>query len=184
MSASVTCSSTSRRLARERDPHLGQPLGRAAVVELVGTDALDRGQGPFDGPQHVGDGDVVGGPGELVAAVGAAAGADDPGPAELGEDVLEEVLRNPLRPGQELTLDRFARFLGRRELDRRPYRVVRLRRDAHGGDSYQSSPPGGPGLLTSTSDQGGPHRPGRLDAGGSLLYLSTALVELLHRRTS
>ena len=82
----------------QRDPHLGQLLGRAAVRKLVGPDALHRGERAFDRPQHVGHGDLVRGPGELVAAVGAAPGVDDPGPAELGEDVLEEVLRDPLQP--------------------------------------------------------------------------------------
>ena len=71
------------------------------------------------------------GPGELVAAVGAAPGADDAGPAQLGEDVLEEVLRDVLALGEVLALHRHAVRLGGGELDRRPHRVVRLGRDPH-----------------------------------------------------
>ena len=97
MSASVTCSSTSRRLARSATHTSGSRSAAPPYDELVGPDALHRGQRTLDRPQHVGHGDLVGGPGELVAAVGAPPGADDPGPAQLGEDVLEEILRDPLR---------------------------------------------------------------------------------------
>ena len=71
------------------------------------------------------------GPGELVAAVGAAAGADDAGPAQLGEDVLQEILRDALAAGQDLALHGHPVGLDRGQLGRRSNRVVSLGCDPH-----------------------------------------------------
>src|SRR5262249_39214905 len=58
-------------------------------------------------------------------------GLDDPGPAQLGEDVLEEVLWDVLRRRDLAGAE--ARTHGRRgELDHCPHGVVRLGRDPHG----------------------------------------------------
>ena len=103
-SASVTCSSTDRRLARSATHTSGRCSAAPVVVQLTRDGSLHRGQRPLDRAQHVGDRDLGRGPGELVAAVGTAAGAHDPGPAQLGEDVLEEVLRDRLAPGELLAL--------------------------------------------------------------------------------
>ena len=55
--------------------------------------------------------------------------AREAGVAEVGHDVLEEVDGDLLGLGDPLALDR--PLAGRRELDHRPDRVVRFRRDAH-----------------------------------------------------
>jgi hypothetical protein len=89
----------------------------------VGDRALDRAD-------DVGDRHLVGGTGEPVAALGAAAGTDDAGVLELEQDVLEELQRNVLGLGEPLALDR--PFAGGSQLGRRSHGVVGLRGDAHG----------------------------------------------------
>src|SRR5258706_16295016 len=84
----------------ERDPYVGQMRGRALVGQRFRPVSLHRGQWAFHGPEHVGDRDLPRRTGELVAAFGSAAGAYDPRPAELGEDVLEKILRDRLASGQ------------------------------------------------------------------------------------
>ncbi len=54
MSASVTCSSTARSLARKRDPYLLQGFGRARIGDVLGALAPDAEQLAVDGPDDVG----------------------------------------------------------------------------------------------------------------------------------
>ena len=75
------------------DPDVLQVLGGAEVLDVLGRLAADAGQRALDGADDVGEGDLLGRLGEPVAAVGAALGADEPGVAEVGEDVLEELVR-------------------------------------------------------------------------------------------
>ncbi len=70
--------------APDRDPDRAQALGRAVVVQGGRTDVPDGRQGAFDSADDVGDRDLGGGPGQRVAALGAALGPDDPGPAQVG----------------------------------------------------------------------------------------------------
>ena len=71
----------------------------------------------------------VGGPREQVAALLAAAAVDDPGAAQVAQDVLEEVDRDALRLRDVVGGDHVA---GGGELDRRADGVVGFRGRAHG----------------------------------------------------
>ena len=80
----------------------------------------------------------VAGLGEAEAALGAAVAADDPGVAELAEDVLEEVERDALGGRDPLGLDRL--LVGRGgELDRGAHRIVGFGRDSHGAVLHRRS---------------------------------------------
>ena len=92
------------------DPDLLKVLGVAAVLDVLGRGRLDVGDRALDGADDLGDRHLVGGPGEPVAALGAAAGADDAVVLELEQDVLEELEGDVLGLGKALALDR--RFLG------------------------------------------------------------------------
>ena len=129
-SARVTCSSTARRLARTAI----QTSCRCSALPRYSIDSggvgLDVGDRPLDRADEVGDRHLVGRTGQPVAALGAAAGADDAGVLELEQDVLEELQRDVLRLGEPLALDRA--LAGGGQLGRRPHGVVGLRGDAHG----------------------------------------------------
>ena len=116
----------------QRHPHLREVIGGAAVCELVGPDALDSRERAFHRSQDLRHGDLISGSRELVATLGTAARAHDAGPAELGEDVLEEILRNVLTASQLFALDRAALILERRELHCGPHRVIGFGCDPHG----------------------------------------------------
>ena len=79
-----------------------------------------------------------GGPGEPVAAVGAALAADERRSAQLGQDALEEPDGDPLggrrRPRPSSAPVPVDAACGR-QLDRGPHGVVDLGRDAHGARS-------------------------------------------------
>ena len=90
-SASVTCSTTARRLRAHGDPDSLQVLGGARVVDVLGRLAADAGQRALDGADDVGERDLLGRLGEPVAALGAALAAHEPRVAQVGEDVLEEL---------------------------------------------------------------------------------------------
>ena len=72
----------------------------------------------------------AGGTREAVTAVGAALRDDDARDAQLAQDVLEELERDALDARELLSFDEPARARGR-ELGRRPYCVIALRRDLH-----------------------------------------------------
>ena len=71
-SASVTCSTTLRTLARTAIQISLQVLGGAEVLDVLRRLAADAGQRALDGADDVGERDLLGGLGEPVAAVGAA----------------------------------------------------------------------------------------------------------------
>ena len=113
----------------ELDPDVAQRHCCAVVAELVGTLAADARDRPLDDADHVGDGDLCRWPREPVAAVGAALARDEAAVAEVGEDVLEELVRDRLGGGESLALDLPGRRRG--ELYRRTEGVVDLGGDAH-----------------------------------------------------
>ena len=96
----------------DRDPDFLQVLGVAAVLDRLGRGRLDVGDRALDGADDLGDRHLVGRPGQPVAALGAAAGADDAVVLELEQDVLEELQRDVLGLGEALALDRA--LVGRR----------------------------------------------------------------------
>ena len=104
-------------------------LGVAAVLDRLGRRRLDVGDRALDGAHDVGDRHLVGGPGQPVAALGAAAGADDAVVLELEQDVLEELQRDVLGLGELLALDR--PFAGRGQLGGGAHGVVGFGGDAH-----------------------------------------------------
>ena len=130
-SARVTCSSTVRRLARTaiQTSCRCSALPRYSIV--LRRRRLDVGDRALDGADDVGDRHLVGGPGQPVAALGAAAGADDAVVLELEQDVLEELQGDVLGLGEALALDR-PLLAGGGQLGSGPHRVVGLRGNAHG----------------------------------------------------
>ena len=86
--------------------------------------------GPSTARTIVGDRHLVGRPGQPVAALGAAPGADDAVVLELEQDVLEELQGDVLGLGQALALDR-ALLAGGGQLGSGPHRVVGLRGNSH-----------------------------------------------------
>ena len=144
MSATVTCSSTARRLARTASQTSRQRHGRTVVGQAVRPGAPDVGQRALDGPDDVGDRDLVRGLREAVAAVDPPLGGDQAGPLQLVEDVLQEALRDRLRAGEALAPHRAAALAG--ELAHRPHRVVHLRCDPHRTTSLVTIPTAGPEL--------------------------------------
>ena len=86
--------------------------------------------GPLDGPDHVGERDLLRRLGEPVAAPGPAPGAHQPRVLELEQDVLEELQRDLLGLGELLALDGLL-VGGGGELQRGPDRVVGFGGDPH-----------------------------------------------------
>ena len=121
------------------EPDVAERLGRAGVLELVGPHPAHARDRPLDRADHVRDGDLLGRAREPVAALDAALARDEPRVAQVEEDVLEELRRDRLRSGDALALDGPLAG-GDGELDRRPHRVVHLRRDAHQGSSVRGTP--------------------------------------------
>ena len=131
-SASVTDSSTSRTLARS-----------ASQTSRSGSQPPRYSISSGDSPRTVASGPStaritsasvisVRRLGQPVAAVAAATAVDQPVHPQLSEDVLEEADRDHLRGGDQLALRRrLLRGVRGRELDQRPHRVVRLRRNPH-----------------------------------------------------
>ena len=130
-SASVTCSTTLRRLVRTAIHTRCSSAAAAGVVDVLGALAADAGQRALDGADDVGERHVVRLLGQPVAALGAALAADDARLPQVGEDVLEELLRDVLRRRELRALDGAA--AGGGELGRRADGVVDLGGDAHAG---------------------------------------------------
>ena len=130
-SASVTCSTTARRLARTAIQTSLQRLGGAGVARR--PRAARRGptaSGPSTARMTSATRDLLGRPGEPVAAVGAALAAHEAGVAQVAEDVLEELQRDALRRGDRVALRRAARRRRRRARPRRGRRSRPWRRCA------------------------------------------------------
>ena len=95
-----------------------------SYANRVGAHAAHARDRAFDGPDHIRDRDLGRVAGEPVATVGAALASDETAVPQVGEDVLEELLRDRLGSGEPLSLD-LSRCHGS-ELDHRPERVVDL----------------------------------------------------------
>ena len=130
MSASVIPSRTPRTLART-----ATQVSRRRIVEPWYS--MSSGAWPATEPSgpstaRITSATVIWSAGarQRVPAVGAAVARDDPGAAQLEQDVLEELLRDALGVGEPLSGHRPPAAAGR-QLHQRPHRVVHLRRDPH-----------------------------------------------------
>src|SRR3954447_10033109 len=112
------------------DPHLRERLGRGPVRDVLRPLPAHRRERPLDGADHVGDRDLRRRPVQPVAALGAALAAHETGVAQVAEDVLEELERDALRPGDRVALRRPV-AVGGRELHGGADGVVDLGGDAH-----------------------------------------------------
>src|SRR4029453_8605673 len=83
-----------------------QALGGACVLDRLGPQAADVRDRALHRADDVRDGDLLRRPRKPVAALGAPLRADDPGMAQVAEDVLQELERDLLRLGDSLALDR------------------------------------------------------------------------------
>ena len=129
-SASVTFSSTCRRLARTATQTSRMVLGGPRVVGRLRRRVLNVGERPLDRPDHIGDRDLLRLLGEPVATARPAPGPHQPRVLELEQDVLEELQRDLLRFGEPLALDGL--LVGRGgQLQRGPNRVVGFGGDPH-----------------------------------------------------
>src|SRR4051794_41932457 len=97
----------------------------ALVVERLGREVTNGRKRPVDGEQDLADGDGRSRPGEARAPARPTVGVDEPGAAELGEDVLQEVLRDVLGGG-DLPGTQGAAGRGGRGVGERPPPGVRL----------------------------------------------------------
>ena len=122
----------------QRPPDIGQRGGRAGIGQITEPDIAHAGQRAVDAAQHVGDADLGGRPGQLVAALTAAAAVDQSIGTQIGQDVDQKLRRDALRLGQVVGLDQRA-LVGRGQLDHRPDRVLRLGRHPHAANSALTS---------------------------------------------
>jgi hypothetical protein len=113
-----------------RDPDVKQAAGRVRVGQRLGPGLADLCQRPIHRPDDVGQGDLIGGAAELVAALGAPVALHDAGVLELRPDVLRELGREllGLRDLSALQPSWAGRGQFRRGLDR----VVHLGWHSHG----------------------------------------------------
>ena len=77
-------------------PHRGQVAGGTLVDELLGREVAHRGERAVDGEQDLPHRDRGRRAGQARTPAGTTVGVHDPGAAQLGQDVLEEVLRDLL----------------------------------------------------------------------------------------
>ena len=95
----VTSSTTSRMLTRRASQTSPAGLGRTVVPDRLRTLAPNGRQRPVDGAQDVGEGDVLGWPGQPVATFGAPLALHQAALAQLQQDVLQEPGRDVLGRG-------------------------------------------------------------------------------------
>ena len=136
MSATVTDSSTSRRLARTATHSFPSCFDLPEYFTISGGSPRTLASGPSTARIRSAIVISSAGPRQPVAALGAALAAHEPGVLELAEDVLEELERYVLGLGEPLSLDRAV--AGGGQLDGRPDCVIRFRRDAHALHSANS----------------------------------------------
>ncbi len=92
-------------------PHLLEVLGRTAIGGHLRPVTADLGQWSVQGPDDVGDSDLVGTASQAIAALGAPLAGHDAGSAQIGQDRTEESGRKALLSGQ--VLRRLGRARGR-----------------------------------------------------------------------
>ena len=105
-SATLTSSRISRSLARSAIQTSWRALRRAVVAELLGALPAYVGERPVDHPDDLGEGDLLGGAGQPVAALRATLGVHDAAPAQLEQDALQELRRDLLGAGDLVGRDR------------------------------------------------------------------------------
>ena len=88
------------------DPDVLQHLRGVVVLDGLGAQAVDRHERPVDRADHVGDRDRLGRAGEAPAAGLAALRHHDVGAAQVGEDRLQEAVRDALGLAELLGADR------------------------------------------------------------------------------
>jgi hypothetical protein len=79
----------------QRHPQFGEAGSGTLVVQALGSGPLDRGSGPLHGAEHIGDGDLGRRAVQRVPTVGPAARTHQIRVTEVGEDIPEELLRDP-----------------------------------------------------------------------------------------
>ena len=114
----------------QRPPYVRQRGRRPRIGQVAEADVAHAGQRPVDASQHVGDADLGGRPGQLIAALAAAAAAYQSVGSQIRQDVDEELRWNGLRLGQVVGLDHRA-LIGGGQLDHCPDGVLRLGRHPH-----------------------------------------------------
>ena len=107
--------------------NVGTPVAEEWAGRLGSTAIRKRA---VDGPDHVGDGDRLGLAGEAPAAGLPALRHHDVGTPEVGENGLEEAVRDPLRLAELLGADSRA-ICAHRDLDQGPQGVVGFGGYAH-----------------------------------------------------
>jgi len=119
------------QVAAHRDPDVPQGLGDAGVLDLLGPLAAHVRDRPLDRADHVGECDLGGVLRKPVAAFGAALALHETRVLEVEQDVLEELKRDLLRPGELIA---FLGAVARRRCQLRccAQGVVHFRRDSHG----------------------------------------------------
>jgi hypothetical protein len=113
------------------DPDFSQVFRRPVIVELVRAFSANRGEGPLDRSDDVGDRHFLRGLCEPVAASRPALARNYSRVSELGKYVLEELHRDLLVARDVISLQRSVPS-GRGELSGGSDRVVNLRGNAHG----------------------------------------------------
>ena len=89
-------------------PDLLQVHGGALVLGRLGSKASDLRQRAVQGPDHLGQADLLGSSGEPVAALGAALAGHHPRSTQVRQDGSQEPRRDPLLGGQRLRRGRRA----------------------------------------------------------------------------
>ena len=108
----------------EVEPEGLESRGGTDVLDVLRPSAANRRDRPLDRADHVGDADPVGRTRERVPALHATPARDELRVAQVDEDALEELLRDPLGGRELLALDEIARG---GQLQHRPQGVVDLR---------------------------------------------------------
>src|SRR6266496_4485707 len=113
------------------DPNALQRLGRPRVADVLRPCAADADQRAVDRADDIRERDVLWRAGQPEAAGRAALAADQARAPQLGEDVLEELCRDPLRAREVLSRDR--RTVADGKLGGRTERIVGPGRQSHEG---------------------------------------------------
>jgi hypothetical protein len=113
----------------ERDPDGLQRLSRSGVAQILRPLAANTHERAVDCPDDVGERDLSCRTGEPEAAVRAALAAYQASAPQLGEDSLQELPRNGLRPGK--LVRRHMTAAGGSELDNGAQSIIGTRGQTH-----------------------------------------------------